>query len=51
MYYKAINLLNFIFCQTDLFKEILTQNKEDIIYELQLLLWNDVIALYLFLEK
>ncbi|CAD8112859.1 unnamed protein product [Paramecium sonneborni] len=51
MYYKAINLLNFIFCQTSLFKEILLLNKEDIMYELLLLLWNDVIALYLFLEK
>ncbi|CAD8116000.1 unnamed protein product [Paramecium sonneborni] len=51
MYYKAINLLNFIFCQTPLCKEILSSNKEDIIYELLLLLWNDVIALYLFLEK
>ncbi|CAD8166322.1 unnamed protein product [Paramecium pentaurelia] len=51
MYYKAINLLNFVFCQTPLFKDILASNKEEIIYELLLLLWNDVIALYLFLEK
>lgn len=51
MYYKAINLMNFIFSHTTLIKDLLRCNSEDIIYELLLLLWNDVIALYLFIEK
>lgn len=51
MYYKAINLMNFIFSHTAFLKDLLKCNSEDVIFELLLLLWNDVIALYLFFEK
>ncbi|CAD8070523.1 unnamed protein product [Paramecium primaurelia] len=50
-YYKAINLLTIIFTYTSIIKSELDKHQEDIIGEIVLLMWNDVIAIYLFFEK
>ncbi|CAD8092260.1 unnamed protein product [Paramecium sonneborni] len=50
-YYKAINLLTVIFTYTSIIKSALEKHQEDIIGEIVLLMWNDVIAIYLFFEK
>ncbi|KAM3136789.1 hypothetical protein pb186bvf_011048 [Paramecium bursaria] len=48
---QTINLLNIVFQNTQLIDDVLIQNFEDITFEILLLIWNDVIALYLFFEK
>ncbi|CAD8131778.1 unnamed protein product [Paramecium pentaurelia] len=50
-YYKAINLLTVIFTYTSIIKSALDKHQEEIIGEIVLLIWNDVIAIYLFFEK
>ncbi|CAD8167730.1 unnamed protein product [Paramecium pentaurelia] len=50
-YYKAINLLNHIFSYSQFIKQIYETVQELIVGEILLLIWNDVIATYLFIEK
>lgn len=40
-----------IFTSTNVFKAVLSRMNEEIVCEIVLLVWNDVIAIYLFLEK
>lgn len=50
-FYKTINCLNFIFAQYDLLLSTIQSHNRTIVMEIYLLLWNDVIALYLMLER
>ncbi|CAK74286.1 unnamed protein product (macronuclear) [Paramecium tetraurelia] len=50
-YYKAINLLNHIFSYSQFIKYVFETVQELIVGEILLLIWNDVIATYLFIEK
>ncbi|CAD8166105.1 unnamed protein product [Paramecium octaurelia] len=50
-YYKAINLLNHIFSYSQFINYVFETVQELIVGEILLLIWNDVIATYLFIEK
>ncbi|CAD8068463.1 unnamed protein product [Paramecium primaurelia] len=50
-FYKAINCLNFILAQYDLFLSISKLHNRTVVMEIYLLIWNDLIAMYLMLER
>ncbi|CAK94509.1 unnamed protein product (macronuclear) [Paramecium tetraurelia] len=50
-FYKMINALNLILGQHEFYAQVFQTHNRTIVMEIYLLLWNDVIALYLMLES
>ncbi|CAD8175369.1 unnamed protein product [Paramecium pentaurelia] len=50
-FYKMINALNLILGQQEFYAQVFSTHSRIIVMEIYLLLWNDVIALYLMLER
>ncbi|CAD8107786.1 unnamed protein product [Paramecium sonneborni] len=50
-FYKIINALNLILGQHDFYAQVFSTHNRIVVMEIYLLLWNDVIGLYLMLER